>query len=343
MVDDELRQLVNQVEGVLPPHVGACVLGIDAGEVVFEHAWGMADVASRSPCTSATNFRMASVSKQFTAASVMLLIERGRLNLTDTMDRFFPGFPRYGSSISVRHLLTHTSGIPAYEDLVPTDKTLQLDDLDVLRLLMDAAESKFAPGTKFEYSNSGYVLLGLIVELAERKPFHTFVGDELFTPLGMTNSVVYQRGLNEVANRAFGHRNREGEWVRDDQSVTSATRGDGSIYTSLTDFRRWLRAIDERTLLRAKSWEEMFKSQVVSDRDGSRYGFGWFIDDYRGLVRVHHNGDTRGFRLCVQRFPQRRAAVLVQLNGEVDDGKSPMTKVGERVADLVILDRIGTK
>jgi CubicO group peptidase (beta-lactamase class C family) len=327
-------QLVAKVDAALPPHVGACVLALDRGDVVFEYANGLADVEARTACTPATNFRMASVSKQFTAAAILLLVDRGQLSLDVRLTNFFPGFPQYGNRITVQHLLTHTSGLPAYEDLIPAGTTLQLDDYDVLQLLMDTKTPRFEPGERFEYSNSGYTLLGLIVESVAHKPFHTFMAGEIFRPLGMNESVLYQRGLNAVANRAFGHERRNGEWIRADQSLTSAVRGDGGVYTSLGDFRKWLQAIDERKLLSQASYDAMFSPHVKTDRDGSHYGYGWFLDEYRGEPRIHHNGDTRGFRLCVQRFPKRHAAILIQLNGEAEGDQ--MTKVGQRVADLVI-------
>jgi CubicO group peptidase (beta-lactamase class C family) len=234
-------RLVRQLESLLPPHVGACVLAIDGGRVVIEYADGLADIESKTPCTPATNFRMASVSKQFTATAVMLLVDQGKLSLADTLDEFFPDFPAYGRSVKVKHLLTHTSGLPDYEDLIPAGTTLQLDDLDVLHLLMDSSEPRFKPGERFAYSNSGYALLGLIVETVAEQPFHEFMSKEIFRPLGMDKSVLYQRGLNVMPQRAYGHTRREGGWVRADQSLTSAIRGDGAVYTSLRDYEKWLR------------------------------------------------------------------------------------------------------
>jgi CubicO group peptidase (beta-lactamase class C family) len=329
---------VRAVEAVLPKHLGVCVMVMERGEVVFEYASGYADIESKAACTPATNFRMASVSKQFTATAVMLLIDRGKLALDDTLDKFFPGFPEYGHGITIKHLLTHTSGLPAYEELIPKDTTLQLDDYDVLHLLMDTKEARFKPGQKWEYSNSGYALLGLIVEVAAQKPFHEFMASDIFRPLGMNNSVLYQRGLNEIPNRAYGHAWSDA-WFRSDQSLTSAVRGDGAVYTSLNDYGKWLRGIGERKLLKDASYEAMFSPQVRTDRKGRHYGFGWFIDEYRGEARIHHTGDTRGFRLCVQRYPKRRAAVLVQLNCEVEGDSEEMTTIGERIADALIFER----
>jgi CubicO group peptidase (beta-lactamase class C family) len=335
----ESMELEKRVEEQLPPHLGACVLAIDDGEIIFKQAYGTSDVETRAPCTPATNYRLASVSKQFTATAVLQQVDRGQLSLDDTLDRFFPGFPEYGGKITVRHLLTHTSGLPHYEDLIPKGTTLQLDDLDVLQILMDTKEPRFAPGRKFEYSNSGYTLLGLIVELVAGRPFHEFLLTELFRPLAMTNTVLYQRGLNQVPHRAFGHTRIGTKWTRADQSVTSAVRGDGGVYSSLDDYQKWLLALDKKQIpLSESSYAAMFTPHVLTDRDGSHYGYGWFVDEYRGELRIHHNGDTRGFRACVQRYPERRAAVFLQLNGDVDEERFPMTKVGEHIADILIFD-----
>jgi len=329
-------RLIEKVKDALPDSPGACVLAIDHGQVVFKRAFGVADIQSHDPCMCATNFRMASVSKQFTATAVLLLADRGKLSLDDTLDKFFPGFPKYGEKITVKHLLTHTSGLPDYENLIPEGTTLQLDDMDVLRMLMDRDEPLFAPAEKWQYSNSGFVVLGMIVEIAAKKPFQEFMADEIFSPLEMDNTVLYQRGLNEVKQRAFGHERKNGNWLRADQSVTSATRGDGVVYTSLDDYQKWLTAHCERRLLSEQSHKAMFSPQVKTDRGESHYGYGWFIDEYRDTRRIHHNGDSRGFRLCVQTFPDRQAAIVLQFNSEVAE---EMTKVGERLADILIFER----
>ncbi len=332
----ESTDVARAVESALPPHLGACVMAIDHGKVVFEQGFGIADIEGKTPCTPSTNFRIASTSKQFTATAVMLLVDRGKLLLDDRLTTFFPGFPGYGKDITVKQMLDHTSGLPAYEKLIPPGTTLQLDDYDVLHLLMDTKAPLFPAGERFEYSNSGYVLLGLIVEVVAQKPFQDFVASEIFRPLGMKGSEFYQRGLNEVPRRAFGHTRQDGKWVKSDQSLTSALRGDGGVYTSLEDYRKWLRGIDEQKLLSKSSYEAMFSPQVLTNRNGSRYGYGWFIDEYRGEPRIHHNGETHGFRACAQRFPKRDAAIFFQLNGEIEGESEKLTKIGEHVADLLI-------
>lgn len=334
--DEASDELIAKVKAALPETPGACVMAFDQGQPVFQHAYGIADVENDTPCTPTTNFRLASVSKQFTAAAVMLLVDRKKLTLDDTLDKFFPGFPAWGQKITVRHLLEHTSGLPDYENLIPEGTTLQLDDLDVLHFLMDAKEPLFAPGEKWQYSNSGYTLLGLIVEQAADQPFHQFLMWEFFKPLGMNDTVMYMRGLNDIPHRAYGHEKKDGKWVRADQSLTSAIRGDGGVYSSLVDYQKWLAGLYQRRILSPEAYKQIFTPHVETDRYGAQYGYGWFIDKYKDQLRVYHNGDTRGFRECVQTFPDRRAALFIQLNGNVPDD---ITKLGETLADLLIFDR----
>jgi CubicO group peptidase (beta-lactamase class C family) len=327
------QALIDRVEAALPEHVGAAVLVIDNGQVIFRHGYGLADVESNTPVTPRTNFRMASVSKQFTATSVMLLADEGRVSIDDTLDQFFPGFPAYGKHITVRHVLNHTSGLPDYEDLVPEGTTLQLHDRDVLKIILDTDKPLFEPGTRYKYSNTGYSLLALMVEQVADQPFHTFVHDRIFKPCGMDRSAVYIRGLNEVQDRAFGHNMRDGQWVRDDQSVTSAVLGDGGIYSSIDDLTRWVAALHEERLLKPQTYKAMYTPPLI-DGKSTGYGFGWRIDTYKGQTRIHHTGSTRGFSLCLQRFPERNAAVIVLINNSIDEDS--MTPAAERVSDVTL-------
>lgn len=313
--------MTDEVKQLLPPHVGAAVIAIDQGETIFKQAWGPRRIDQPELlCTPATNFRLASVSKHFTATAVMLLVDRGQLALDDTLANVFADCPDYWQSITVRHVLTHTSGLPDYEDHIPAGTTLQLSDLNVLAILRDTTEPLFTPGSKFAYSNSGYVLLGLVVEIASGRPFHEFLRTEVFAPAGMERSVMYVTGVNSIAERAFGHLPADGDpWQLADQSVTSAVRGDGGVYSSLNDLEQWIAAVQHPGLLSETSWQAMTTPHVKTDRGDAWYGYGWFVDEYRGEQRYYHAGDTRGFTLMLQRFPERRAAVAILLNrGDID-------------------------
>ncbi|MBX3426860.1 MAG: beta-lactamase family protein [Pirellulales bacterium] len=332
---DEAR-LAAKVESLLPPHVGAAVTAIDDGAVVFQRAWGRRRCDAADLCTPTTNFRLASVSKHFTATAVLRLVDQGQVRLDDTLDEYFSEHPDFWRRITVHHLLTHTSGLPDYEGLIPAGTTLQLTDLNVLAILRAAREPLFEPGTKFAYSNSGYALLGLIVEAAARQPLHDFLRAEVFDPVGMRRSVLYVAGMNEVAERAYGHEPGEADgWLLADQSVTSAVRGDGGVYSSLDDLARWLVALDQGALLSEASARAMFAPHVRTDRGEDHYGYGWFLGEHRGQRRTMHAGSTRGFSLMLQRFPDRQAAVVILLNRSgIDGGDASL----QRVVDCLLFD-----
>ena len=324
---------------------GAAVLVLKGGRVVFERGYGVTDLRSRQKITPATNFRLASVSKQFTAMAVMLLVHDGKLHYDDRVTDIFPDFPGYGKAITVRNLLQHTSGLKDYEDLMaPADphrpvEEIQIQDAGVLELLKKEKETKFAPSTKWDYSNSGYVLLGLIVQKISGQTFPDFLGKRIFQPLGMTNTVAYVRGTNQVANRAYGHSRESGEWKQADQSPTSATLGDGGIYSSVEDLAKWDRALREHTLLSAEEMQAALTPVKVAEGqpvepDGSpaAYGFGWFLNPYKGNRRMWHYGETMGFRTAIQRFEKDDLTIVVLANrGDVDP-----TKLALRVAELLL-------
>ncbi|MGQ9471371.1 MAG: serine hydrolase domain-containing protein [Candidatus Aminicenantales bacterium] len=190
---------------------GAAFLVIKNSRAVFKKGYGVAELRTFRPVDSQTNFRLASLSKAFPAAAVMLPAREGKLRYDDRLSDIFPQFPAYGRTITIRHLLQHPSGLPDYEDLLPpSDRTrpieeVQVKDAEVLAFLEKTIEAKFVPGSQWSYNNSGYVLLGLIVERKSGKPFDEFLKENIFEPLGMTKTVAYVRGINEVVNRAFGH------------------------------------------------------------------------------------------------------------------------------------------
>lgn len=306
---------------------GAAVLVIKNGRVLFQRGYGVTDLRSLRRIDARTNFRLASVTKQFTAMAIMLLVHDGRLHYDDRLADVFPDFPEYGHAITIRHLLNHTSGLEDYEDLMPpSDPNLpveqtQIQDAGVLDLLKQQKHAKFTPGTKWAYSNSGYVLLGLIVQKVSGKSFPEFLHDRIFAPLGMDNTIAYVRGKNEVPNRAFGHSLKEGAWQETDQSSTSATLGDGGVYSSLEDLAKWDRALRENKLLSEREMQaaltpvEVPQGQVT-EPDGSpaAYGFGWFLNPYKGRRRLWHYGETMGFRTTIQRFDQEKLTIVVLCN-----------------------------
>jgi CubicO group peptidase (beta-lactamase class C family) len=304
---------------------GAAVLVVRNGRAVFRRGYGVTDLRTRQPIDPKTNFRLASFTKQFTAAAIMLLVRDGKLRYDDHLTDIFPEFPAYGKSITIRNLLNHTSGLEDYEDLMmkehpdtPPEKISQIHDAGVLKLLEQQSSGKFAAGARWEYSNSGYAVLAMTVEKVSGKPFGQFLQERIFAPLNMKNTLAYENGKNEVPHRAYGH-SKQGDTLQEtDQSPTSAVLGDGGIYSSLDDLEKWDRALSQHTLLSETEMQPALTPVQPSGgpakgEDGTAvsYGFGWFLDPYHGHKRMFHDGETCGFRTTIQRFPKDGLTVTV--------------------------------
>jgi len=308
---------------IAPGDPGAAVLVVKDSRTVFEHGYGVTDLRTHHPIDASTNFRLASVTKQFTAMAIMLLAHDGKLHYDDPLTGIFPEFPSYGKNITIRNLLNHTSGLPDYEDLMsPQPANLpevkQITDAEVLALLEKQTSGRFAPGSRWAYSNSGYVVLGLIVQKASGEPFPQFLHDRIFGPLHMDHTLAYVKGTNEVSDRAFGHTKISGKWQQTNQSPTSATLGDGGVYSSSHDLFKWDEALRNHTLLtEAEMQPALTPIKVASappeEPDGRRaeYGFGWFLNPYKDHARMWHYGETIGFRTSIQRFPNNGLTVIV--------------------------------
>ena len=303
----QVDALMRDYTGDVP---GASVLVLRDGEPVVRAGYGMSDMEAHTPATATTNYRLASVTKQFTAASILLLAEDGRLKLDDRVRKWLPSLPKAAEPITIRHLLTHTSGLIDYEDVIPETFKPQLHDADVLRLLESQDRTYFKPGSSYRYSNSGYALLALIVERASGRTFATVLRERIFQPLGMSNTVAYEEGISTVSNRAFGHTQEQGRWNRTDQSQTSAVLGDGGIYSSIDDLAKWDAALYDGRLLRPSSLQAAFTPATHTDDPEVEYGFGWRITG----ETLWHSGETVGFRNVIVRYPKRHLTVVVLTN-----------------------------
>jgi CubicO group peptidase (beta-lactamase class C family) len=289
---------------------GACVLVLHEGKPVIRRAFGMADLEQETAATTATNYRLASVTKQFTAAAVLMLMEEGALSLDAPLREWLPSLPERAAGATLRQLLTHTSGIIDYEDLIPSGRTVQLRDVDVLRLLESEPHTYYTPGSAYRYSNGGYALLALVVESVSGKSFATFLRERIFGRLGMSGTVAHREGVSTVGRRAYGYTWVDGGWRRTDQSLTSAVLGDGGVYSSIDDLAKWDAALYDGRLMRPESLRLGFAPATATDDPGTRYGFGWRISG----EAVWHSGESIGFRNVIVRWPGRRLTAIVLSN-----------------------------
>ena len=353
------KQIDAVFSGVTSPDApGLAVLVRKNGQLVFERGYGIRDLHSKAKIDAHTNFRLASFTKQFTAMAIMLLVHDGKLRYDQTLTQLFPDFPADGSTITVRNLLNHTSGLPDYEDLMDAAEKIkgpvwtpekQIQDNAVLELLEKQKTGKFAPGTSWWYSNSGYVVLGLIVAKVSGNSYGDFLHARIFAPLKMNHTLVLQKGKNEVVNRAFGH-SKDGSALREtDQSSTSATLGDGGIYSNLEDLAKWDDALRNHTLLNEKEFQAALTPVKLTDGSEAHwpkepddnnlhpgkpvsYGFGWFLDPYQGHSRMWHTGGTMGFRTVIERFTEGDGLTVIVLCNRND---LEPEKLALQVADIL--------
>lgn len=322
--EQEVDRIFAAYEGEQTP--GAVVRVIRDGQPVLTRNYGMANIEERIPVTAETNFRLASLSKQFTAMCVLMLVDRGELDLDASLTDIFPDFPEYGGGITITHLLQHTSGLLDYEPFVPEDSPVQVTDAGVLDLMRRQDRTDFEPGSEHRYSNSGYAVLAMMVEQVSGQTYPEFLKRNIFEPLGMRHTVAHKEGVSTVTARAFGYHVTDDGVEFSDQSPWSAVLGDGGIYTSVVDLSLWDAALYAGDLVSAELKRQAF-TPFLED-----YGFGWRIDEYRGHLRMHHSGSTVGFRNFIQRFPDDRLTVIVLSNRrhpEVDP-------LAEKVADLFL-------
>lgn len=291
---------------------GIAVAVIHHGEVLVAKGYGFANLEHRVPVKPETVFQSASVGKQFTAALVMLLAQDGVLSLGDPITTFYPDAPWRWRGITIRHLLTHTSGIPDYEEsAIDLRKDYSEDELARFAFGLTL---EFEPGARWSYSNTGYVLLGGIVRKATGRSYGDLLRERVFAPLGMrTARLVSEEEI--VPDRSAGYRlsggeMRNQEWV----SPTLNATADGGLHLSIQDLVAWDAGIRAQALLGAEGWGEVFRPVTLRSGKTYPYGFGWFVDAFSGQLRQHHGGAWQGFKAYVSRHVGDDLTVAVLAN-----------------------------
>ncbi|HSZ33981.1 MAG TPA: serine hydrolase domain-containing protein [Puia sp.] len=284
------------------------ILVAENGNIIYDTAFGFANLITREPLNDSSVFYLASVSKQFTAMAIMILKEQNKLSYCDTLTKFFPQFPAYANKITIRHLLTHTSGLPDYFAMDNFYKP-GLNNQDVLNALIAQKELKFYPGNEFSYSNSGYVMLAMIVEKVSGKPLNVFMKEFIFDPRGMKNTLVYDSSRPVIRNRAVVF-NKNGEL--DDYNILTA--GDGGIYSTTHDLFLWDQSLYQHKLVDSTTLAEAFHETKLNDGSPSYYGFGWAITGNSNNKIVHHNGGLNGYRTAIYRDMENHNTIILLTN-----------------------------
>ena len=291
---------------------GVAVAIIRKGETVKAEGYGLANVEHRVPVTRETIFQSGSVGKQFTAAGAMLVAEASKLALTDPLTKFFPDAPEPWKRITVRHLLTHTSGLPDYTSGTIDYRRDYTED-ELLRFAY-GLKLEFEPGARWNYSNTGYVVLGIVIHKASGQFYGEVLREKVFGPLGMkTARIITEADI--VPHRAAGYRLvrnelKNQEWVAPRLNTTA----DGSLYLSLDDMIAWDAGLRARRLLKPESWNHVFAPVALNSGKTYPYGFGWMVDDVAGHRAQRHGGAWQGFKTSIARFPDDDLTIIALAN-----------------------------
>jgi len=311
---------------------GASVLVYQNDKILFQKGYGVKSAEGNDKITPTTNFRLASLTKQFTAMSVLLLVKNKKISLEDPLTKYFSSFPSYGKKIKIKHLLTHTSGLIDYEDLMPPNQVEQLHDTNCLQLMFLTDSLYFSAGTKYKYSNTGYAILALIVERVSGQSFASFLKENIFKPLDMKNTLAYEADKSVISDRAYGNTFENDTWTQTDQSLTSAVLGDGGIYTNTIDMTKWVKALWDYKLLPLAMQKEAWSRKKTENGTLINYGYGWEVEEYNNKTHPHHNGSSIGFRNHILLFPDQKLMVLLLTNR--NDG-TPIIEA-KKIADLYL-------
>ncbi len=318
---------------------GGAVIVIRDGQILHKAGYGLADLQGDVPIAPKSIFHLGSVGKQFTGLAIMMLAEEGKLDYDDPIGQHLPQLARFGDGLTIRHLLHHTSGIPDYyenEKLLETllGKAEMPTNEDTLALLSEMGEAQFAPGEIFAYSNTGYEMLGSLIERVSGQPFAAFMQERVFDPLGM-KSTFSQPDPDRLTDPNLAHSyTRRGSRIEAyDSDPLDYLVGSGSIYSTVEDLYLYDQALYTDKLVKQSTLAEAFQPAVLKSGDQSKYGFGWRLGTRSGERYVAHGGGWLGFVAFYARFPEQRLSVIVLLNRDFD---LPDGDLALEIADLYL-------
>ncbi len=313
-------------------HPGVAIAVIRQGKVAITKTYGLADLASKTPFTVETRSNIGSTSKQFTAFAILLLVSENKLSLDDDVRRFIPELPDFGQKITLRHLLTHTSG---YREMFLMRQlaghTLEepFDRSEVLRIVQRQPGLQTSPGREWDYNNTGYALLALIVERITATPFPTWMQQHVFMPLGMENTLVRVTPDDKVPHSARGYL-RDANGHREARDL-GAAQGAGAIYTTTADLALWMGNFKSGSVGGTGLFTQMATPAVATGFGNTAYGLGLYIDSWHGLRRIYHNGDDVAHHSAFYYFPDHETGILVQTNDASFNAVRAATQIAECV------------
>ena len=322
------KKLIKKVDTYLKEQfksdqTGCSVLISKKREVIYKKGFGLADLEMNVPNQPNTVFRLGSITKQFTAIAILQLVEKGELSLQDSIQKFIPDFPSKDDKITIEHLLTHTSGIKEYLSLDHPDPFVLRRDF-LPKEIIDFFKNEpldFIPGSKRSYSNSGYIILGVIIELVSGMNYEQYVEENLFEPSGMNNS-YYDKYEAIIPNRAKGYEFQESKFMNSEFLSMTIAYAAGGLLSTVEDMYKWHQSLYSNKLVDNELLQKAFTSFKLNDGTETNYGYGWFIDNTINNKNIGHSGRISGFNSSEKYFVDDDLFVVVLCNLE-DNGKSP--------------------
>ena len=315
------------------PDSPGCALSVmKDGRIIYKHGYGMANLDHNVTITPSTVFHVASMSKQFTAASIVLLVQQGKLSLDDDVRKYIPELPDFGSLITIRNLIHHTSGLRDQWDLLElAGWRYSLDlitDEDVMSVVTRQKDLNFKPGEKYAYCNTGYTLLAIIIKRVSGQSFREFTTESIFEPLGMMNTHFRDDHAEIVKNNAYGYKSEKGGSFRL-SNTNFDTAGATSLHTTVEDLALWDENFYHPLVGGASFLEQMHERGKLSNGETQDYAFGLIVGKYKGLATVDHAGGDAGYRSEMTRFPDQHLSVAVLCNSAETDPTSLVRKVAD--------------
>jgi CubicO group peptidase (beta-lactamase class C family) len=306
------QEIEQKVEAFLSAHVNSgrfsgSVLIARGGKILVSKGYGMSNYELGVKNTPQTKFRLGSITKQFTATAIMQLQEKGLLSVDDPVTKYFPAY-KNAAGVTIHHLLSHTSGIPNFTNYPDYRQTMMLSSPPekTIEKFKDKA-LEFAPGEKWNYSNSGYILLGMIIEKVSGKSYEDYLKENVFNPLGMANT-GYDHNATVIKDRASGYQLGSKGLVNAEYIDMTIPHAAGALYSTVEDLYTWDRALYTEKVLKKSSLEKMFTAVK------SNYGYGWAVEESKGRKRISHGGGINGFATMIQRFVNDDAVIIVLNN-----------------------------
>jgi CubicO group peptidase (beta-lactamase class C family) len=312
---------------------GCAILVAKKGQVIYKKAFGSANLELNVPMQADMVFKIASVTKQFTAVAILKLVEQGKIGLQDSLQKYIPDFPSKGHTITIEHLLTHTSGIRDYMQI--DFRGINMERWDYTpKQLIDSFKHyalAFEPGTKFSYSNSGYYLLGYIIEKVSGKPYQRYIEDNLLTPLGLTHS-FFDLGNNLIPNRVNGYRQESTAYINADFWSPSLAYAAGGLLSNTEDLYNWFKGLLSYKIIKKESLEKAFTPFTLKDGSPLTYGYGLYIQHMSSIKSIEHSGKMNGFTSNAIYYPQQDVYLAVLFNC----GNAPKDEISKEVSEIVL-------